>query len=375
MLKLKKNGKWDVFKILLWVVTLSFAGFCLFEAYQTRILNLDTEGLAQIEYMSSGVQRVSKLELEGSSDEALVVLLDATAEELYSEDGSSKYFAKSAEIALVAKGVVEDWSDFKLAVLDFRESGNRDKLFSISESNYNKSIEATKKISAYISGFDVFVGKLEMCLIGHIILMGLLLIKILADTASELQKNKELSKDMFIDLSTGLYNRSKCQEVLKNPATPNNSKERAVVIFDLNDLKKTNDTLGHRAGDQLISTFAEQLKKATKIFPYETFVGRYGGDEFMAYFDSVVEKDVKLYIKEVDFLMKKFNETSGKPFKLSCAAGYSITTKETKSLTMRELFDAADSDMYKNKLAMKEKIRQEMREQGIEEIAHEDDRL
>lgn len=180
---------------------------------------------------------------------------------------------------------------------------------------------------------------------------------------------------MFIDLSTGLYNRSKCQEILKNPVTPNNSKERAVVIFDLNDLKKTNDSLGHRAGDQLISYFAEQVKKATKIFPYETFVGRYGGDEFMAFFDSVDVEDVESYIQEVDFLLNNFNETQNKPYKLSCAAGYSITTPETQSYTMRELFDRADANMYQNKLAMKEKKRQELIAQGIEVEEVVDDRL
>lgn len=51
------------------------------------------------------------------------------------------------------------------------------------------------------------------------------------------------------------------------------------MIFDLNDLKYTNDTLGHEAGNQMIKQFAHILSSQ---LPGMAFVGRYGGDEFLA---------------------------------------------------------------------------------------------
>ena len=50
-------------------------------------------------------------------------------------------------------------------------------------------------------------------------------------------------------------------------------------MFDLNNLKEVNDTLGHAAGDSMIANFAHILRK---VVPEKDFVGRYGGDEFIA---------------------------------------------------------------------------------------------
>ena len=50
------------------------------------------------------------------------------------------------------------------------------------------------------------------------------------------------------------------------------------IMFDLNNLKRANDTYGHAVGDQLITNFARLLRNA---IPAKDFVGRYGGDEFI----------------------------------------------------------------------------------------------
>lgn len=374
-MKFMKTGKGNIFKILLLICSISLILFWVYTLMQSDVLKKDIEGLALVESINSGVQRISKLELENTSDDHLITTLDNSSYQLYPTTGPSEYFKNDLHTLEIIEIFINDWKDFKESVMNFRSTGDRDSLFLSSESNYNSSMLIVDDINSYIVDLTNFVSSLELYCIIHVVIIALLLVKILLDTATELKKNKELSKEMFIDTSTGLYNRSKCQEVLKTPLSSNNNTERSIVIFDLNDLKKTNDGLGHRAGDDLISNFAAQLKKATDVFSYDVFVGRYGGDEFMAYFSTCDQKDVEVYIKEVDYLMEKFNDTENKPFKLSCAAGYSITTPETKSMTMRELFDEADGDMYKNKLAMKEKKRQELLAQGLEETISKDDRL
>ena len=49
------------------------------------------------------------------------------------------------------------------------------------------------------------------------------------------------------------------------------------IMFDLNNLKTANDTMGHSAGDRLVMDFARLLRS---VIPDKDFVGRYGGDEF-----------------------------------------------------------------------------------------------
>ena len=88
--------------------------------------------------------------------------------------------------------------------------------------------------------------------------------------------NRQLEQKAYIDLHTGLPNKSKCEELFHNVEfikTPT-----ACIVFDMNNLKRVNDSLGHSIGDQLILNFARLLRNS---IPAKHFVGRYGGDEFM----------------------------------------------------------------------------------------------
>jgi predicted signal transduction protein with EAL and GGDEF domain len=53
----------------------------------------------------------------------------------------------------------------------------------------------------------------------------------------------------------------------------------AALFIDIDDLKTTNDTLGHEAGDDLLNAAAARLRQA--VGPADV-VGRHGGDEFRA---------------------------------------------------------------------------------------------
>lgn len=53
-----------------------------------------------------------------------------------------------------------------------------------------------------------------------------------------------------------------------------------VVAFDLNDLKKVNDRLGHAEGDRLISTAASLIRAHFNGLP-GSLAARIGGDEFI----------------------------------------------------------------------------------------------
>ena len=53
----------------------------------------------------------------------------------------------------------------------------------------------------------------------------------------------------------------------------------ALVLFDVDHLKETNDTIRHDAGDQLLQTLADRL---TNFFDKRGAIGRLGGDEFAA---------------------------------------------------------------------------------------------
>jgi len=58
----------------------------------------------------------------------------------------------------------------------------------------------------------------------------------------------------------------------------------AIVVIDLDDFKRINDTYGHTAGDKTLQVIANTLKKQ---MDKDIFVGRYGGEEFVLIFSNI----------------------------------------------------------------------------------------
>lgn len=81
------------------------------------------------------------------------------------------------------------------------------------------------------------------------------------------------------DPLTRLPNRTQLQDSLEMIAgrALKEGSRFGVLLLDVDDLKRTNDTLGHDAGDALLRTFAARL---SVIGPHDSVIGRLGGDEF-----------------------------------------------------------------------------------------------
>jgi diguanylate cyclase (GGDEF)-like protein len=83
------------------------------------------------------------------------------------------------------------------------------------------------------------------------------------------------------DTLTGLTNRARLIEMLDNTlqTSASGGSKFALHFVDLDRFKEVNDTLGHDAGDYLLTTVAERLRAATRP---EDVIARLGGDEFIA---------------------------------------------------------------------------------------------
>lgn len=124
----------------------------------------------------------------------------------------------------------------------------------------------------------------------------------------------------------------------------------AAIVFDLNNLKKTNDTLGHEMGDNLIAGFSELI---LSVRPAKAFVARTGGDEFV----MILEKSNEFQVKSIIDQMEKKKDAINKKrhINLSYAKGYAIS-EVGRYLLPEELIDLADSRMYEDKRAYKQRL-------------------
>lgn len=159
------------------------------------------------------------------------------------------------------------------------------------------------------------------------------------------KRDKEaISNVAKCDGLTGLYNRMTFDNVVgefleKRPA----GIEGALFLIDMDNFKSVNDTLGHLSGDEALKLLAGIMRI---VFP-GCYLGRYGGDEFIAFHtgtDSVEE--LKPFAEALCEKMNTFIENDGKKVPLSVSVGIA-TTNGIRDYS--ELYMKADKALYFSK--------------------------
>lgn len=154
------------------------------------------------------------------------------------------------------------------------------------------------------------------------------------------QQQKQLQTD---DL-TGLLNRYSYSRALNEYADAGALPEDfAVYTVDINDLKQTNDTWGHEAGDELIRGAAECIGKS---FGSNAGIYRTGGDEFVILSRATEAGHMQ---EDLDRLQRETEAWTGSAGqKLSLAAGGALAG-DHPGLNAEELVRISDLAMYERK--------------------------
>ena len=148
---------------------------------------------------------------------------------------------------------------------------------------------------------------------------------------------------IYIDKLTGVYNRYELDKILKRRHYRRNEKLIAMML-DLNDFKSINDTYSHEEGDQALITFAKALME---VIGSEGLVIRFAGDEFIILIPVFKPVTIDDYKDRIHRKLDEYNESSGKPYKLSAAIGGRLFDPHTESTS--GIVNEIDSMMYKDK--------------------------
>ena len=160
-------------------------------------------------------------------------------------------------------------------------------------------------------------------------------------------KTVENHKLAYTDSLTNINNRAALDSTLNK--LNNNYKEKITIVsFDLNDFKHCNDTYGHHIGDELLCVFSNILKK---VLGNIGFIGRMGGDEFMAIMVDIEILYIERKLNKIQELILEYNKKS--KYKLNISYGYSVRNiGDTTPLI--DIYKEADKNMYRFKKKYKE---------------------
>lgn len=109
------------------------------------------------------------------------------------------------------------------------------------------------------------------------------------DISERKQAERRLAELANQDDLTGLANRRRFHEQLRRhlDRCARHGWQGALLLLDLDRIKKVNDTLGHGAGDQVIKQSADRLSRRLRG---EDLLGRLGGDEFGVLLTELIER-------------------------------------------------------------------------------------
>lgn len=151
------------------------------------------------------------------------------------------------------------------------------------------------------------------------------------------------NETVYMDNLTGIFNRYYL-DYLKNKIKRNSDLEVTAMMLDMNGFKNINDKYGHEEGDEALKTCADIL---SDVIGDEGTVIRYAGDEFVVLIRSQDKEAVDGYVKSIRESFDKYNEKSGKDYKLACSIGY--CSVDLRNSTFDEIMNEVDKRMYEDK--------------------------
>ncbi len=181
---------------------------------------------------------------------------------------------------------------------------------------------------------------------GFLILVTMTYIFQLNKTVKNKTKALQKANDQLIYLTqtdelTKIYNRRFFLEKLASAS--NQSRNVSVIVFDIDDFKKINDTFGHTIGDRAIQLV---VSKVESVIPQDFLLARIGGEEFAIYIQGHNFTVVSDFSKQICSAIEKINlEPLGVTGHVTVSLGSAFYATAPSYLTIHD----ADILMYQAK--------------------------
>ncbi|QLG91675.1 bifunctional diguanylate cyclase/phosphodiesterase [Pseudomonas yamanorum] len=161
------------------------------------------------------------------------------------------------------------------------------------------------------------------------------------------QARVSLQQVAHYDALTSLLNRRGFNQIFAEKLAEKTQNEGmlAVIFLDIDHFKRINDSLGHDAGDQLLTVLASHIKCSVRS--HDDVVARFGGDEFCILISIHHRDEARHMAQRIMQKMKDPIELAGRRMVMTTSIGISLFPEDGK--TSEELLKTADLALYQSK--------------------------
>ncbi len=167
---------------------------------------------------------------------------------------------------------------------------------------------------------------------------------------------EEVREEAMTDSLTGIANRRRFDECLRRMREHaiESGEDLSLVLCDIDNFKRFNDTWGHQTGDQIIRFVASSLKRHA---PRNHIVARYGGEEFAVLMPDTdvntsfdIADNVRAVVESKKLVRKSTNEDLG-----TITISLGVTNYDSDE-QVEEFIERADIALYSSKKSGRNKV-------------------
>jgi diguanylate cyclase (GGDEF)-like protein len=159
----------------------------------------------------------------------------------------------------------------------------------------------------------------------------------------------KLYNESIHDVLTGVLNRKALMEKIDD--YNNKNKSLGIIMIDIDNFKVINDTYGHLVGDQILKEFTAIISNTIRK---SDFVGRYGGEEFLAVIPDLDVDEVKTIAERIrKNIESEIFHIGSLSLKITASLGVYVLTEKTK---IEDAIKLADDALYEAKKSGKNRV-------------------
>ncbi len=200
---------------------------------------------------------------------------------------------------------------------------------------HNPETDYEKHLLRFVDGFKRFGNvSQEMELLGSLL-------------NSIWKRNRELVTMSMYDTLTKVFNRKGINDLMISYSSlaKRNRYNTGLLMIDIDNFKKVNDTYGHQLGDEVLKEVSDRLSKSLRK---SDLLGRFGGEEFIVFLTNIEYDEIK---KIAEKLISIISESPIQKIEVTISIGCCMTETQTlgEDEMISKMISCADAKLYSAK--------------------------